>query len=92
MDVFNRAYIIAQALLEGHSREEINQEDIRQAIANIRLMLGFHELDEEELQVKLEADFGVNDFAATQLVNEDIMPWLYKTDIEFNYGIAIPSF
>lgn len=85
MDVLNRAYIIAQALLEGHTREEVNEEDIRTAIANIRLMQGFDELDEDELLVKLEADFGVHDFAATQLVNEDILPWLYKTDIEFNF-------
>jgi hypothetical protein len=88
----NRAYVIAQALLEGYTREMVNSEIIKSTIDNILLMRGFEHLNIQELQLQLESDFGINDYSATQLTGVDVQPWVYKTDIDYKFWERYVSF
>ena len=93
MNTYKSAYSIGHALLSKYDRNEVNSEIIESEIRdNILKMSGFQDLDVEELKAHLESDFGVNDFKATQLVGDDVKPWLYKTEIDFKFWDRYLSF
>lgn len=85
MDIYKSAYSIAHALLSGYNRSEVDSEIISEQIQNILRMQGFSDLDTDRLQGQLEADFDVHDYKASQLIGDDVLPWLYKTKVDFKF-------
>ena len=84
MDKLHNAKQIAHVLLSKYDRKNINTEIINQEIQNIEKLPGYEDLNKEELQVMLEADFDVHSKDATILVAEDVKPWLYEEKTKIN--------
>lgn len=84
MDKLHNAKQIAHVLLSKYDRKNINTEIINQEIQNIEKLPGYEDLNKEELQAMLEADFDVHSKDATILVAEDVKPWLYEEKSEIN--------
>lgn len=84
MDKLHNAKQIAHVLLSKYDRKNINAEIINQEIQNIEKLPGYEDLNKEDLQAMLEADFDVHSKDATILVAEDVKPWLYEEKSKIN--------
>ena len=84
MDKLNSAKQIAHVLLGKYDRKNINSEIIVEEIQHLSLLPGYDDIDKEELQALLEADFDVHSKDATILVAEDVKPWLYEEKSKIN--------
>ena len=84
MDKINSAKQIAHVLLGKFDRKSINSELITEQIQHLRLLPGYNDLNTDELQAMLEADFDVHSKEATLLVAEDVKPWLYDEKSKIN--------
>ena len=84
MDKLNNAKQIAHVLLGKYDRKNINSEIIIEEIQHISLLPGYDDINKDELQTMLEADFDVHSKDATILVAEDVKPWLYEEKSNIN--------
>ena len=81
MSDFSSARNIAHVLLEKYGRKNVTKELIIKEVNNLSLMSGFDNIDKEELIAQLEADFDIYSKKATELVAEDVKPWLYDEKV-----------
>jgi len=84
MDKLNSAKQIAHVLLGKYDRKSINSEIINEEIQHLSLLPGYDDINKDELQAMLEADFDVHSKDATILVAEDVKPWLYEEKSKIN--------
>jgi hypothetical protein len=76
MDQFQNARNIAHVLLSKYSKEQQNSEVLEKEIDNVFKMNGFDKVDRDDLIVQMEADLNIYSGKATELVEEDVKPWL----------------
>jgi hypothetical protein len=81
MSEFSSARNIAHVLLEKYGRKNVTNELIIKEVDNLSLMSDFNNIDKDELIAQLEADFDVYSKEATELVAEDVKPWLYDEKV-----------
>lgn len=84
MDKLNSAKQIAHVLLSKYERKNIDSEIILSEIQHLSLLPGYDDINKDELQAMLEADFDVHSKDATILVAEDVKPWLYEEKSKIN--------
>lgn len=76
MDLFESARNIAHVLLSKYDRKELNPAIIATEVENVFLMPNFDRSIKEELISQLEADFEIYSSEATQMLGNEIKPWL----------------
>ncbi len=76
MDQFQNARNIAHVLLSKYSKEQQNSEILEKEVDNVFKMNGFDKVDKDDLIVQMEADLNIYSGKATELVEEDVKPWL----------------
>ena len=82
---YTSVHVIAQTVLENFSIE-ITRDIIRKEVMRILdLYPAFNDIDIESLIDQLEQDTGLTESTITQLTNDDVQPWLYKTDVDFKF-------
>lgn len=78
-------HVIAQTVLRSLTKE-ITRAVIREEVMKIlELYPNFKSIDFELLIDQLEQDTGLIESTITQLTNDDVQPWLYKTDVDFKF-------
>lgn len=84
-NLYTSVHVIAQTVLQNLSKE-ITRDVIREEVMKIlQLYPNFNSIDFESLINQLEQDTGLTQSTITQLTNDDVKPWLYKTDIDFKF-------
>jgi hypothetical protein len=78
-------HVIAQTILLNLSKQ-ITRDVIREEVMKILEMNpNFKTINIESLIDQLEQDTGLTESTITQLTNDDVQPWLYKTDVDFKF-------
>jgi hypothetical protein len=84
-NLYKSAHVIAQTVLRNLSTE-ITREVIQEELEKIFTMYpAFKEVDLESLINQLEQDNGITESSITQLIYDNVQPWLYKTDIDYKF-------
>lgn len=87
MDQFQSARNIAHVLLSKYGKEELNTEVLELEIDNVFKMNGFDKVDRDDLIVQLEADLNIYSGKATELVENDVKPWLSDVKSSVNWEL-----
>lgn len=84
-NLYKSVHVIAQTVLRNLSKE-ITRDVIREEVMKIIMLYpNFNSIDFESLIDQLEQDTGLTESTITQLTNDEVQPWLYKTDIDTKF-------
>jgi len=84
-NLFNSVHVIAQTVLSNLTKE-ITRVVIEEEVEKIlNLYPSFRNIDIISLIDQLEQDSGLSESTITKLNNDDVEPWLYKTDVDFKF-------